>query len=199
MRGFCSFQFTVTTILPPPLAPAVTVLPNAHLWCAHNPQSSSRVRFFLFQKAQTRRHHTQKHGAHICSLTVILMFECVGNVVGSRVVIMAVSPPRARKCVGVLTSVWCFSVFFFFCFKCCCTCFFGGSQTATEVSWRVNCTIWERSNYLYAICVQISRDYPKNINVSSVDVLTCQAKFRVDWWLDHHRMPAIFFPTAVIL
>lgn len=154
--------------------------------------------FFVPESTDEEASHTKTWCAHLlfdCYPHVWMRrqcsrFSCCDN--GS-------FPSEGAQMRWCLDKCLVFFCFFFFCFKCCCTCFFGGSQTATEVSWRVNCTIWERSNYLYAICVQISRDYPKNINVSSVDVLTCQAKFRVDWWLDHHRMPAIFFPTAVIL
>lgn len=83
------------------------------------------------------------------------MFDRVGNVVGSGVVIMAVSLLRVCDCICLCLDkrvVFFCAIFLplflmllkssFF--------FLRGGQTTAKISGQMYCTIWEKANYLYA-------------------------------------------------
>lgn len=97
------------------------------------------------------------------SWTIFLIFERVGNVVGSRIVIIAVSLLGARECVCLSWQT--FGVFCVFLFFLCSRhlflmllhlCF--GGQTAAEASGQIYGTVREKACYPYDISVRISYD-----------------------------------------
>lgn len=164
----------------PTLAPAVTVLPSAHLWCAHNPQSSSRVRFFFFCSRKHRRgSSTHKNMVRTSALPPLdcyphvwmrrqcSWFSCCDN--GS----------LPSEDANALMSWQAFGVFLRFFFLMLVHLFFWESNSNRS---KLACLLHHLGKSklpVFHLCVQISCNYSKNIKVSSADVMRCQAKLEL--------------------